>query len=249
MPYTVNGIGTALSGNFAPIHWKKPGLLGDQPDHDAFECFVVFFFPLLPLRAVHTFGWSGNQYRKIPLRRTGALLAHVYLRMLVLLLTVGGAALVVISAFIAAKSIAEGGADREGIWIVPIVALVPVALGFGLLRLQRASQARTRDIRLVIGPHQAGSSDPALWEEKMVGGLKPAALGDSRSALASMRFAEAMLTARLAAAQRAPEAEQLTDEILAHPEVQATLPALRREPWRRDEILGGAGWAAVAPAG
>jgi hypothetical protein len=28
-----------------------------------------------------------------------------------------------------------------------------------------------------------------------------------------------------------------TDEILAHPEIQAALPPLRREPWRRGEFL------------
>src|ERR1041384_1657514 len=84
MPFTFNGIGTALSGYSAPIRWSKPSMLGGQrADHDAMECFVVFFLPLIPLRTVHTFGWSGNKYRVLPLRRTGRMLLHTYLRPLV----------------------------------------------------------------------------------------------------------------------------------------------------------------------
>ena len=67
--------------------------------------------------------------------------------------------------------------------------------------------------------------------------VKPVALSDAQASLEAGRYGQAIMRARIAAAQGNPDAERLTDEILAHPEVQAALPALRREPWRRGELL------------
>src|ERR1043166_1141762 len=88
MPFTFNGIGTALSGYSAPIRWSKPSMLGGQrADHDAMECFVVSFLPLLPLR------------------RSGRMLLHTYLRPLALLLAGVGIVMLGITLFV---SIGEG---------------------------------------------------------------------------------------------------------------------------------------------
>src|SRR5262245_10839853 len=81
MPASINGIGTSFCGYAAPIRWEKAGMMGGgTEDHDAMECFVVAFLPLIPMKAVHTFNWSGSQCRMIPLKRSGALLAAAMLR-------------------------------------------------------------------------------------------------------------------------------------------------------------------------
>jgi len=117
MPFTFNGIGTALRGYSSPISWTRPGTLG---------------------------------------------LAMV-------LVAVG-----LLSAFVALRGVLSGRHPvpqvLEGVGVAALVC----ALGYGGFRWLRSRDARTRDVRLVI---------------------------------------------------------------LAHPEVQAALPALRREPWRRGELL------------
>src|SRR5262249_28129548 len=235
MPFTFNGIGTALRGYGCPISWTKPGTLGlgQKADHDAMECFVLLYFPLIPLRAVHTFAWSGNHSRMLPIRGSGRLLLNIYGRVLGLALVVAG----LLSAFVAVADLLSGRRQApqalEGVGVAVLVG----ALGYGAFRWLRSRDARTRDIRLVIGPHEAGSSDPALWSEKVLASVKPVALSDAQASLEAGRFSQAMMRARIAAARGNPDAERLTDEILAHPEVKAALLALRREPWRRGEFL------------
>src|SRR5215469_8250652 len=58
MPYTVNGFGTHVCGSRGDVGW------GSQ---DAMEWIVIFFMPVIPIKAVHTFDWKGNQYRAIPI--------------------------------------------------------------------------------------------------------------------------------------------------------------------------------------
>src|SRR5258708_7429721 len=71
MPQTVNGVGTAVCKAGGDV-W------GDS--YDAMECFVIFFIPIIPYAAYHTFGWNGSQYRRVPIRATGELVARTYLR-------------------------------------------------------------------------------------------------------------------------------------------------------------------------
>src|SRR5262245_42463778 len=59
MPFTMNGIGTSVCGSRGDVGWGS---------HDAMECFVVFFMPIIPYKAMHTFDWQGEQYRAIPIR-------------------------------------------------------------------------------------------------------------------------------------------------------------------------------------
>jgi hypothetical protein len=235
MPFTFNGIGTALRGYSSPISWNKPGWLGlgQKADHDAMECFVLLYVPLVPLRAVHTFAWTGNRYRVLPLRGAGRLLLNVYGRLVGMVLVVVGLWSLLAAL---ASSFAGGGPLPQAPGRAVGAALI-ATIGFGALRWLRSRDARSRDIRLVIGPHGAGSSDPALWSQEVLEKVKPVPLSDAQTSLQGGHYAEAMMRARIAVAQGDPDAERLTDEILTYPEVQAALQALRREPWRRSELL------------
>ena len=237
MPFTFNGIGTALRGYASPISWSKPGTLGlgQKADHDAMECFVVVFVPVIPLRAVHTFAWNGNRYRVLPITGAGRLLLNVYGRALGMALSAAGLVTVFV---VLANSLSHGRPGPSTLGAV-LTGLLAGALGLGSLRWLRKRDARTRDIRLVIGPHEAGSSDPALWNQEVMEKVKPVDLSDAQASLQGGNFAQAMMRARIAVAQGNPDGERFTEEILAHPEVQAALPALRREPWRRGEFLKG----------
>jgi hypothetical protein len=237
MPFTFNGIGTALRGYSSPIYWTKPGWmgLGQKADHDAMECFVLLYVPLIPLRAVHTFSWTGNRYRVLPLRGAGRLVLNVYGRLLGMALAVGG----LWGLLLAVAGSSSGGRPGSQLAVEIGIALVVSGLGYGIVRWLRSRDSRTRDVRLVIGPHEAGSSDPALWSKEVLEKVKPVPLSDAQASLQGGHYAQAMMRARIAAALGDPDAERLTDEILAHPEIQAALPALRREPWRRGEFLKG----------
>src|SRR5712671_1395797 len=161
MPFTFNGIGTALRGYSSPIFWTKPGMLGlgKTADHDAMECFVLLYLPIVPLRAVHTFAWTGNRYRVLPLRGAGRLLLNLYGRVLAMSLMGAGLLSLIFAVTDAFSGRHQGPKAVEGVGVAVLVG----ALGYGALRWLRSRDARTRDVRLVIGPHEAGSSDPALW--------------------------------------------------------------------------------------
>lgn len=231
MPFTVNGIGTSVCGYSAAIHWRKPGLLA-HADHDAYECFVFCYLPLFPLRAVHTFNWSGKRYSSIRLRHNRRLIANIYLRIPVLLLIVLGLLFLLEGTW----DILRGG-RVEWAAISLLIGVVLAGSGAALRRWLQARDGRTRDIRLVIGPSPNGTSDPALWPRDHALKLELAPFDEIRSALSAGQFGRAMHIARLAVAQGNLDGEAATDEILRHPRVVEVLPALRRTPWLRDEIL------------
>jgi hypothetical protein len=246
VPASVNGVGTAYCGHAAPILWQRPGSfsLTARADHDAVECVTLLFLPLFPLRAYHTFNWSGNECRAIRIKTSGRLLARAYLRPYVLVLLGVSIFLMVVS--LAAIGIALFMAEKSAP-ITPKMMLgfaTPPAgllLGLFLKRSLDRLYARSRDIRLVIGPHELGSSDPATWTEETLSKAEDAAPGGgldaARRALSEGRFGEAMWAARLAVARGQAEGETLTDEILSHAQVASILPDLRKAPWRREELL------------
>ena len=234
MPFTINGFGTALSGYGAPVAWTKPQMrfFGQQPDHDAVECFVALYFPVVPLRAVHTFDWNGSNYRMIPIRMTSSLVVQTYVRPIALLLAGCGWIGAVIT-----LAWAIFGRDLQALpWLGASIALL--AVGHGLLFFLLSRDQRTRDVRLIIGRHGGGTSDPALWKGELLASFAQPNLGEARAAIQRNEFPGAMMAARIAIATGNAEGELLTEEILAHPRIQSVLPELRREPWRRAEILG-----------
>jgi hypothetical protein len=107
----------------------------------------------------------------------------------------------------------------------------------------------------VLGRHEFGSSDPALWKPEVLGAVRtleklfntqdaPEAV---RREVAGKQYARAMLGARLAVAHGHPQGELLTDEILEEAHIRDHLPELRRSPWRREEFLGDDGVPSLDP--
>src|SRR5262245_50976922 len=69
MPFTMNGIGTSVCCSRGDIGWGSS---------DAMEGLVVFFMPVVPYRAMHTFDWNGEQYRHIPIRWSPGLVLRTF---------------------------------------------------------------------------------------------------------------------------------------------------------------------------
>ena len=128
-----------------------------------------------------------------------------------------------------------------GVFIVAAVGLAAAHfLCFG-------ERNRHRSIRLLLGPHEWGSSDPATWHEDVVKDVLSAqvALGaDSYAALSERalqqdRWCEAMWGARLCAAvEDQQRGEALTDAILRKSEVIERLQRVARRLESRDQEFG-----------
>src|SRR4051794_34608366 len=69
MPMTINGFGTTIIGSRGDVGWGG---------YDAVEWFVLAMLPFVPLKCVHTFGWSGEQYRSVPIRWSNGLVARTF---------------------------------------------------------------------------------------------------------------------------------------------------------------------------
>jgi len=235
MPLTVNGIGTAICSGRAFVKWGGPA------DCDGMECLVVLFLPILPYKAVHTFGWEGTNYRAIPIRWSWGLVAATYARRWLWLPPV---------AAMIAGFIAIGEARRSGpgpAVVIGAAALVVFALTAICYWLLRRADHRAADIRRVLGPHQFGSSDPATWTAGLLGAAKdPKQLFDTASyadavpkLLADRKFSAAMWAARLAKAlEDRVRGEELTGTILDDPDVQDALVIVRKNPAAWPGLMG-----------
>ncbi len=250
MPHSVNGIGTGFCGYAGAVRWERAGLLSQTPtaDHDAIECVIVLFLPIFPLRAYHTFNWEGTTCRTLPIRSTRRLLQRAMLRPWGLgLLILGGLPLFVLM-MMYGMDIYQGEPTeklrREG---RPIVAGAAALLLAGLaihLPLGRRDR-RDRDIRLLIGRHELGSSDPATWTESVLASIRPSPelfgttteVEAARQSLQGRDFARAMYAARIAVGRGDPMGETITDQILEQPLVQSLLRQIRGRPWEREEWM------------
>jgi hypothetical protein len=230
MPFTINGVGTSVCDSRGHVNW------GGGNDHDALECLVILFVPVMPIKAVHTFDWNGNQYRQIPIRWSGALVAYAFLRRWLLVSIVIG----VILGF-------AGFADKTGASAALIVigGLMVAGSSVGLWLIRQSDQ-RTRDIRRVMGPHDLGSSDPATWPESLLQGVKPAkdSFGTLYYAeavaarLAVGDFSGAMWAARLSTALEGRHSgEELTKAVLEYPGVREAIEVVRQDPKRWAEVM------------
>lgn len=205
MGFTVNGIGTAA---------VPAGRLSKSGDFDAIECFVVAFLPVIPIKPLHTFNWSGNRYQAIPIRWSLELLARAFLGRWLWVPLIIGIGLLLIGFTDPPASVSASTNRLAGGAIVAHSAA-------GLVGLH-LSYRRPQQIRILLGPHKWGSSDPATWEEvrgqSITMPYEAQGIQDSvaaRELITKGRFSEAMWAARLAVLREGVTiGEELTDAIL-----------------------------------
>jgi len=218
MPYTINGIGTRL---YAADVGTREG------SFDAAEWFVFLYAPLIPIRCVHTFNWSGNSYQFVPLRWSWAVVLRSFLYGWRSWLLFVGCLMFVVSGIGQVMAIAGCENTKPGDPVVFTIAAVFAGLGVLLLAVGGALHGvlhltgnRARAIRRLLGRHQLGTADPAAMRDPPH--VDPGQMfGDPTFADAVPRLldagdtAGAMWAARLATALEDPvEGERLTDEVL-----------------------------------
>lgn len=257
MPNTWNGIGTVFHGHSAPVRWERGGFLSRKnADHDAMECVTILFLPVFPLKAYHTYNWAHNSCTAMQIRSTAHLVVRAMLRPYLLGITwIGGIVASLVLLIQVAESLGPAGSQHQHAVGALYLCGIPFVVGLlGLIALN-AVDRRYRDIRLLLGPHEMGSSDPATWlPETRAQKRIPASLCVETSlvnagerALAEGRFAEAMLAARLAAGDGDLSGEELTENILRDLRVIQVLEALRRNPLKRAELLASKALGSLDP--
>lgn len=224
MPFTMNGVGTSVTGSRGDIGWGS---------HDAMECFVVFFMPIFPYKAMHTFDWQGGQYRAIPIRWSWDLTLRTYVKPWSWGLIALGGLFLLFSAF-------ELNKGRPHTLAFLAAGLVLVGLGALGLVLLHLTDRRTKAIRRVIGGLTIGTCDPANLKgdilEQMTANTQVKYGTDSFAAavegqLKKGAFAEAMWAARMTVAvEDRREGERLTDLVLSDPRVAEAVEEVRRKP-------------------
>ena len=217
MPMTVNGFGTSVCGGRGNVGWGS---------FDAMEWLVAAYLPIVPVKAVHTFDWQGEQYRMIPIRWSFDLVLRTFFARWAWGL--GIIALILVIAGFAESSVLLFGIAGA---LVAIAALIGVLL--------RLSDRRNKSIRYVLGAATIGNCDPAHMQNGLLGEMKAdtqVAYGTDSYAAASEKFhherayARAMWCARMAAALEDPrEGERLTDALLTDPDVIDAIAHVRRD--------------------
>jgi hypothetical protein len=224
MPYTINGVGTTVYKGRGDVGWGS---------FDAVEWFVILYAPLIPIRTVHTFGWSGKNYRMLPIRWSAALVARSFMRAWTWWLVAAACLMLVIA-------VAQGGGQKPGgVIAAAVIASLGILLAGSALIFHfvlAAADRRADNIRRVLGPHQLGSCDPAVMKQPMNPDPRANYGTDSYAdavpaLLDAERYSRAMWAARLSTAWEDPAlGEELTDHILSHPGVPEAVEQVRRNP-------------------
>ncbi len=235
MPYMVNGIGTTILPARGYIRW------GQAYACDAVQWFVIFLLPIIPYKAVHAFNWVGIQYQMVPIRWSFGLVVRSAVRAWLGFVTLAA----VLCLIMAIVFLCRDGVTTPGVVFAVLTVVLGglAASGFWLWHL---TDERQQHLRYVLGPHQAGSSDPVNWTEPMLASIRdPRELYGTHTfaeavgtMLAVGNYCQAMWAARLTAVLEYPEeGERLTDHVLAHPGVEEGLRDLLagRRPW--EEVM------------
>lgn len=229
MPTTINGFGTSFckSAGFA----RFAGNEGSSADCDGFVCFVVLFFPLVPISPIHSFEWSGNQYRSIAIRWSPLLLTQAFLRRWSILLLIAGAV------FLEKEAVTYAAV---GTAMLVLFVSVWIWLFVGDLR--------NRTIRQVLGRGEFGSSDPITWPMSIRSSIRsPSAIFGTPTYASAVPglldrncYSQAILAARLEAAIGDQiTGEHMTDLVLNDPRVKAALATVKRAPERWNSLMLG----------
>jgi hypothetical protein len=246
--------GMDLAGRRGQVVWRAGTFTtgkGRQLTYDAYVARLSLGVPLLLSDLVHVWDLpllKGAACKAIPLRPDPAFRRRVLLSNWAGL---GALVLLMVAAYVA---------GRVNLILGALMAVAAVGLGVWAFL---ASREGTRDtsIRLLLGLHAWGASDPATWDESLVKMVidPQATFGVesfgalARAAMAQRRWGEAIWAARLCAAvEDKGKGEALTDTILREREVADRLARVRRRPESRDTEFGEAlpleGWLAATPA-
>lgn len=202
-------------------------------DFDGFDGFPPFL-PVFVFEPLHVWDWhmqsteadwtartSVYAYRAIPIRWSAWLLARTFLRAWLWLPLVTG--------FLFSMSCAHSLLARAaGFWLFVVCG---AALA-GLWLLNR----RDQEIRLLLGRHRLGASDPITWTDDLLALVAPPKtwFGATTFAeacdllLAQKQVPQAMWAARLCAAiEDREQGRELTDRVLRDPAAKAELARLK----------------------
>jgi hypothetical protein len=231
MAYRVNGIGTWPCKAGYDVGWGAD---------DAVECFTLFYLPLIPLKSMHILAEKEallmTRTQAMPIRWSNGLVGQVLLRIWSRALLFFGIFFVPLGALTLAFASPH---DQPGFraQFFYFVCLPPFVLGLAGCLWARGRARRTRRIRLLLGPHALGTSDPASWLEETVSRAVTSPkemLGAETFAQASELFLSrndfrrAMWAARLSTAcENPPRGERLTDQVLQHPGASEALEQAR----------------------
>lgn len=234
--FWIHGVGVCTCPARGGVRWGERAY-----DYDGVETLAVLFLPVLPLRAIHVTRGSpyadkdGSEYQEWPIRFSAGLIARAFVARWLW----AALGLAVIALFFA---LASRQPPRRAFGFLTSGLLGGVF--FGGRYLMDMTDARNRHIRLLLGRHHLGSSDPASWRpRRFEDGVRPEALyGTTTFAdavpklLSDKEWSRAMWAARLCVAlEDTPLGERLTDEVLERPEVRRVLARLEADPvqWRR----------------
>ena len=228
MPMTVNGFGTSVCGGRGNVGWGS---------FDAMEWLVAAYLPIIPVKAVHTFDWQGEQYRMIPIRWSFDLVLRTFFSRWAWGIGIIAVILVIV-----------GFAERQGnpvLFFGIAAALVGFAALIGVLL--SLTDRRNKNIRYVLGAATIGNCDPANLLSGLLGEMTAdtqVAYGtDSYLAAADKLFrrgsyARAMWCVRMATVlEDAREGDRLTDEILADADVKEAIAEVRRDSGQWAEVM------------
>jgi hypothetical protein len=217
-PSRISAFFYAGSGIFRRRHGKQTWW-----DFDGFDGFPPFL-PVFVFEPLHVWDWHMQSteldwtkrtslyvYRAIPLRWSPGLLARTFLLRWIWLPLLTG--------LLFSISAAHGLiAKMAGFWLFGLCAIVVA----GLWLLNR----RDQQIRMLLGRHRLGASDPVTWTKDLLALVAPPSAWFRAntfaeacdSLLAQRKASEAMWAARLCAAIEDPErGRELTNRVLRDP--------------------------------
>jgi hypothetical protein len=235
-----------LAGRRGDVRWKKPSFLGahGRRDYDTYEAWG-FFVPFVLTRPIHVFASDTDQ--AILLRPDRGFVRRAYVE--------DWSGMVLVFAFLVTPVLAlvtvAKWMEPKSNWVLYLVfavfsAILLVGSIVALVHLRTRDQ-RNRDIRLLMGTHTWGSSDPAYWHTDLLQlVVSPSqAFGVSsfqaltRDRIGARDWCRALWAARLCCAvEDYPLGEALTTEILDQPDVLKILSQLRKHPEERENLLG-----------
>jgi hypothetical protein len=233
MTHRVNGIGV----------WHcRAGYDAGWGLDDAVECFTFLYLPLTPAgKALHILAekesFGQTELQTMPIRSSDALVGQVLLRGWSRGSLIFGVFCLILAPILGPLPLSRESSTTIGVLPLMAVALAVFGLGLAGCLWARRRTTRTRKIRLLLGRHGLGNSDPATWLEdtwkQAVTGPKEMFGADTFAQAVEMLLGRgdlrrAVWAARLSTACEDPSrGEALTDAVLNHPAVPDALEQIR----------------------